>query len=255
MINLEVRGRVATCTMAAEPVNAISEAFLHSFQEALDRIESGPPVNLLVIRSGLKHFCAGADLATVRDLFNFRDSANRMVAFVRKFHRLFDRIESLPFVTLAVIDGVAMGGGMELALSCDLRIASDDAQIGMPEARLGMIPGAGGTQRLTRLCGPGVAARLILSAEIISGLEASQCGVVQWSVPSGSLNAKVDEISHRIDGLSHMALIAAKDCIRAYHRKDVDGFERELEKPLTLMRDSDSLARITAFFSRGKARV
>jgi enoyl-CoA hydratase len=241
--------------MQAPPVNAISELFLDSFQKALDRIERAPEVHVLVIRSGLKHFCAGADLLTVRKLFHLEDGAERMVSFVRKFHELFNRIEALPFVTVAVIHGVALGGGLELALSCDLRITSEDAQIGMPEARLGMIPGAGGTQRLTKLCGVGVASKLILTAEILSGREAFGCGIAQWAVAAEQLDAKAEEISERIAGLSQMALAAAKDCIQAYHRPDVDGFERELEKPLTLMEDPDSLERIANFFAQRKATV
>ncbi|MFZ8239034.1 enoyl-CoA hydratase/isomerase family protein, partial [Staphylococcus aureus] len=86
-------------------------------------------------------------------------------------HALFNRLEALEAVTLAVVDGPALGGGLELALSCDLRVASMRAKLGLPEARVGMIPGAGGTQRLPRLCGPGVAARLILGGEIVDGAE------------------------------------------------------------------------------------
>jgi enoyl-CoA hydratase len=253
MIDLTIKGRIASCLMLAPPVNAISESFLEAFQETLDRIERNPEVHVLVIRSGLKHFCAGADLTTVRQFFQFQDGAQRMVAFVRKFHELFNRIEALPLVTVAVIQGVALGGGLELALSCDLRITSDDAEVGMPEARLGMIPGAGGTQRLTKLCGVGVASKLILSAEILSGREAADCGIAQWSVPTGRLDSKAEEISERIASLSRDALAASKDCIRAYHRPDVDGFERELEKPLILMETSDSLERIAKFFADREA--
>ena len=100
-------------------------------------------------------FCAGADLKEVRARMDASDGADRMYAYVAGIQRLYARIERLPQVTLAEIGGAAMGGGLELALACDLRIAATEAKLGLPEARLGLIPGAGGTQRLTRLMRPG----------------------------------------------------------------------------------------------------
>ena len=253
MIKLSLTDRVATCIMARPPVNAIDERFLDSFHAALDMIEATSTVQLLIIRSDRKVFSAGADLARIRALFAATDGPERMVEYVRGLLRLFDRIERLPLVTLAVINGAALGGGLELALACDLRLVSDTATLGLPEVRVGMIPGAGGTQRLTRLCGTGVAARLILGAETVHGQEAVRLGIVQWSVPAETLDAKAAKIVERIAGLSHLALIAAKDCIRAQYEPGVDGFARELEKPLQLMRDPDAARRIDAFFARQPA--
>lgn len=249
MIELELHGRYAVCTMSAPPVNAIDERLMEGFHAQLDSVESGA-VNLLVIRSALKVFCAGAHLGRIRQFFGSSAGAGEMVEYVRGFHRLFDRIESLPCVTLAVINGAAMGGGLELALSCDLRLAADTATVGLPEARVGMIPGAGGTQRLTRLCGPGVAARIILAAETVTGGEARELGLVQWACAPEAIEARWREIASSIAELSPNALTAAKDCLRAYHQPGVDGFARELEKPLQLMRDPESQRRISAFFNR-----
>lgn len=249
MIELELHGRYALCTMSAPPVNAIDERFMEAFHAKLDALETGA-VNLLVIQSTLKVFCAGAHLGRIRQFFGARDGAAAMVEYVRGFHRLFDRIESLPCVTLAAINGVAMGGGLELALSCDLRLAAETATFGLPEARVGMIPGAGGTQRLTRLCGPGIAARIILAAETVTAREARELGLVQWTCASEALEAKWREIARSITDLSPNALTAAKDCLRAYYQPGVDGFARELEKPLQLMSDPESRRRIAAFFSQ-----
>jgi enoyl-CoA hydratase/carnithine racemase len=162
---------------------------------------------------------------------------------------LFDRLESLEAVTLAVIDGPALGGGLELALSCDLRIASTRSKIGLPEARVGMIPGAGGTQRLPRLCGPGVASRLILGGEIVDGAEAARLGVVQWSATAQDLEARVLEITTRVADLSRPALVASKDCIAAWSDPDADGYARELEKPRTLMNTREARTRVESFFA------
>lgn len=249
MIDLRIAERVAVCTMGIAPVNAIDEAFLESFHAALDKVEAAE-VNVLVIRSTLKVFCAGAHLGRIQEFFGRADGPPGMVDYVRGFHRLFDRIESLSCVTLAVVNGAALGGGLELALSCDLRIAADDAKLGLPEAQVGMIPGAGGTQRLTRLCGPGVASRVILAAEVVSGREALELGLVQWACDAGILEQRSTEIAVRVAALARNALIAAKDCMRAYYEPGVDGFARELEKPLRLMKDPDAQQRIARFFNR-----
>ena len=121
-----------------------------------------------------------------------RDGPDRMYAYVAGIQRLYARIERLPQVTLAEIGGAAMGGGLELALACDLRIAAVEAKLGLPEARLGLIPGAGGTQRLTRLCGRPVAARLILGAETLDGAAARELGIVHWAVPRAELRGARD---------------------------------------------------------------
>ena len=121
---------------------------------------------VLLIRSSLRIFSAGADLKLMRDCFATEDGPGRMIETVRRMQRLFDRIEALPQVVVAEIGGAAHGGGFELALACDLRVAAESARLGLPEARLGLLPGAGGTQRLSRLAGPGVARRLILMAEV-----------------------------------------------------------------------------------------
>jgi enoyl-CoA hydratase len=250
MIELTIAGAVATATMTRPPVNALDEEFLAAFHAALDQVEAAEAVQLLVIRSNRKVFCAGANLARIEGLFALPDGPERMIEFVRGFHVLFDRIERLKLVTLAVINGAALGGGLELALACDLRLVSDAATLGLPEARVGMIPGAGGTQRLPRLCGAGLASRLILGAELLSGEEAARLGLAQWSVPASVLETKLSEIAERIAGLSRQALIAAKDCIHALAEPGTDGFARELEKPPILMRDPEAARRIKAFFKR-----
>jgi enoyl-CoA hydratase/carnithine racemase len=173
-----------------------------------------------------------------------------MEDYVRSLHALFDRIEAFPAVTLAVIGGPALGGGLELALACDLRAVSTRAQVGLPEARVGMIPGAGGTQRLTRLCGPGVSARLILGGEVVDGTEAARLGIAQWAVEAEVLDGFAAEVSGRIAGLSRQALLASKDCIAAWHDPGIDGFAREIEKPRELMPTQEARERVLGFFRR-----
>jgi len=250
MIRTEIAGGVVTLRMARPPVNAFNPALVCAFQTALDTVEQASDVQLLVIDSDERAFCAGADLNLIQGFFASADGAQRMVEYVTTLHALFDRIESLPIVTLAVMRATALGGGLELALACDLRLAAADARFGLPEARVGMIPGAGGTQRLTRLCGPGIAARLILAAEVVQGDEAQRLGLVQWSVPPVAIDARVRDIARSVCGLSAPALAAAKDCIQAATDPDVDGYARELDKPAGLMATPEARERIAAFFAR-----
>ena len=183
MFLMSTNDAVTTLTLNHPPVNAISEEWVRAFEAKLDNLARGPRFTVLHIRSEQKVFCAGADLKEVQARMEAADGPDQMYSYVAGIQRLYARIERLPQVTLAEIGGAAMGGGFELALACDLRIAANEAKIGLPEVRLGLIPGAGGTQRLTRLCGPALASRLILGAEILDGTAASELGVVHWAVP------------------------------------------------------------------------
>ena len=184
---------------------------------------------MLHIRSDQKVFCAGADLKEMRGPHGYGRWADRMYAYVAGIQRLYIRIEALPQVTLAEIGGAAMGGGFELALACDLRIAANEAKLGLPEVRLGLIPGAGGTQRLTRLCGPALANRLILGAEMLDGATAAELGVVHWAEPRAELPARATEIAARIAALPAAALAASKACIAAAGQPGRGGYTDELE--------------------------
>ena len=251
MIALDNSGSIATVTLRRPPVNAIDPAFVAALERVLDEVETAQPT-VLVIRSDQKCFCAGADLSLIRGFFSAADGVDRMLTYVRSLHAVFNRLEALEAVTLAAIDGPALGGGLELALACDLRIATTRARLGLPEARVGMIPGAGGTQRLTRLCGPGVSSQLILGGEVIVGAEAARLGVVQWSCAPAELDARIAEISVRIAGLSRGALAASKDCIAAWFDPAADGYAREIEKPKQIMRTEEAKRFVEAFFNRGK---
>lgn len=249
MIRYSAEDAIGTITLSRPPVNAIDAALVDAFGDALDRAEADA-VTAVVIRSDQKCFCAGADLAQIAGYFDDANGVEAMTDYVKSLHSIFDRLESFPAITLAVIDGPALGGGLEMALACDLRIASTRAKLGLPEARVGMIPGAGGTQRLTRLCGPGVSARMILGGEIIDGAEASRIGVVQWSCPSEALGAEAAVIASRVAGLSRQALLLSKDCIAAYSDPSRDGFARELDAPGLLIPTAEARERVLGFFRR-----
>ncbi|MCK0506573.1 enoyl-CoA hydratase/isomerase family protein [Aromatoleum anaerobium] len=250
MFKVETFGRVVRITMQRAPVNALNNEFIAGLDRVLDDVEGRKDVTVVHLRSSQRVFCAGADLAQVETRFALDDGANIMVRDIREFHRLFDRIEHLPCVTLAEIGGTAFGGGFELALACDLRVAADEAKLGLPEARLGLIPGAGGTQRLTRLCGPGTAGRIILACDIVDGAEACRLGMVQWSVPAARLVAEAEALAERIGSLSAASLLVSKRCIARVAPLSRTGYEGELQGTHGLMALEDTRSRVKAFFAQ-----
>lgn len=250
MFKVEELGAVVRVTMQRAPVNAISTEFIAGFMQVLDGLASKKDLTVLHLRSDQKAFCAGADLAQVQSCFAVQNGADVMVQNIRGFHRLFNRIESWPCVTLAEIGGSALGGGFELALSCDLRMASTHAKLGLPEAKLGLIPGAGGTQRLTRLCGPGIAARIILGCEVVDGATACQLGLVQWAVAPDDLAKEAGALAQRIASQSAPALHIAKCCIARVGTLTADGFDAELEGIRTLVTTEQAQTRIQAFLAQ-----
>jgi enoyl-CoA hydratase/carnithine racemase len=200
------------------------------------------------LRSDQKVFCAGADLTEVRARFDASDGSERAYEFVSRLQQLYGRLERLPQVTLAEIGGAAMGGGLELALACDLRIFAVGAKVGLPETRLGLIPGGGGTQRLTRLCGHAVAARLIFGAEIIDGAEAARLGIGQWAA-AAEIAARAREIVQRIAALPSAALLGSKKCIAAAAEPGERGYSVEREETRRLSNNPETRERVAAFFA------
>jgi enoyl-CoA hydratase/carnithine racemase len=240
---------VAVLTLCRAPVNAINEEWLRLFESELDGLSIRADWKVLHIRSDQKVFCAGADLLEVRERMDDPNGPDRMYAFVAGIQRLYARIEQLPQVTLAEIGGAAMGGGLELALACDLRIAATTAKLGLPEVQLGLIPGAGGTQRLTRLCGRPVAARLILGAETLDGSAACELGIVQWTFPPADLQKQTTEIVRRIAALPSAALAASKACIAAASEPGQGGYSDELEATRRLLSNTETRQRVEAFLA------
>ena len=248
MIVTTISGQVTVLTLSQPPVNAISEEWVRAFDAKLDELAGGSPCTVLHIRSDQKVFCAGADLREVWTHMEEPDGAERMYAYVAGIQRLYARIEQLPQVVLAEIGGAAMGGGLELALACDLRIAATEARLGLPEVRLGLLPGAGGTQRLARLCGAALAARLILGAETLDGVAASTLGMVNWAVPRAELPQRAAGI---VAGIANLpaALAASKACIAAAGHRDRSGFTDELEFTRRLLGNAETRRRVEAFLA------
>ncbi len=234
-ISLAVAGAVAIATLDRPPVNAIDDAWIARLAAILDEVEARDDVAVLWLRASGRAFCAGADLGLMRERFDTPEGRAQMVALTRQMQAVFARIERSPKVSVAEIHAAAMGGGLELALACDIRLVADTARVGLPEARLGLLPGAGGTQRLTRICGDALARRLILGAEVLDGAQAAAVGVVHRCVPAPELESAARAQVERIAGLPAVALAACKRCILAACDGQDDGFEAEIEGTALLL--------------------
>jgi len=253
-VTTERVGHVLVATLSRSPVNALDDALIAQLHEVLDIAIADDGVAVLHIRSDQRVFSAGADLALIRHCFATPQGPDEMTDVVRSMQRLYARLEAAPLVTLAEIGAAALGGGLELALACDLRVAALDATLGLPEASLGLLPGAGGTQRLTRLCGPGVAKRLILGAEVIDGAQAERLGIVQWAVPREELASWTRALAARLGVIPKAALAANKRCIAAQGDAQRDGYAEEIAQTRALYDNAETRRKVIKFLGRNASR-
>ncbi|CAA7615433.1 Enoyl-CoA hydratase/carnithine racemase [Candidatus Terasakiella magnetica] len=250
VLSISRSGGVVVLTLDSPPVNALSKALIAALHRAMDQVEADKSICAIHIRSAAKVFCAGADLAEMRENLADPDKVDAQIDFVRDLQNVLKRIETLGVATIAEVSGAAMGGGLELALACDFRVAAHEAKLALPEVNLGLIPGAGGTQRLTRLCGPAIAKRLILGAEILDGATAQSLGLVHWAVPRAELAAFAQGLAERIGALPRAAVAASKSCIAAAADPGRDGYEEELAATRDLLlHEPETRARVEAFLS------
>jgi enoyl-CoA hydratase len=252
MISLDVQGGIAMATLCRAPVNAINEEWLVALNGVLDEVERNAGVKVLWIRSSERVFCAGADLALMRERFASDAGRREMVAMAGRMQNVYARVEKLAKVSIAELGGAALGGGFELALACDLRTIADTAKVGLPEARLGLLPGAGGTQRMTLRCGDSVARRLILGAELVSGKDAVGLGLAHWAVPAAELEAYTRAIAQRVAAMPAAALAACKRCIDAALDPGSDGFEVELAETAMLYASGETQGLVKQFLEKQK---
>jgi enoyl-CoA hydratase len=204
-----VEGKIGIATLnRPEKLNALDTKTREELREIVERAER--EVRVLIITGSGKAFAAGAD---VNELIQ-RDPIKAIEA-TKLGSELFSRIEEMEIPTIAAINGFALGGGLELAMACDIRIASDKAKFGQPEINLGIIPGAGGTQRLPRIVGVGMAKKLVLTGEIIDAREALRIGLVEEVVEHEKLMERAREIAGKIAEKSWIAVKLAKKALNA----------------------------------------
>lgn len=249
-IGLDIDGAVATVVLDRPPVNAMDAAWIERMDHVLDELAGRRDIAVVHFRSALKTFSAGADLKAMRELLATAAGRDEMVEMVGRLQRVLSRLEDMGAVSVAEIGGAALGGGLEFCLACDLRVAAATARLGLPEAGLGLLPGAGGTQRLPRICGEAVARRLILGAEIVDGELAAALGLVQWSVSADELAGWTKDLVARLGALPPQALAACKACLAASSNDAVDGYALELTETRRLHDTAETQARVSAFLAR-----
>ena len=203
---VEKADRIAWVTLnRPEKLNALNNEVLEELEVIFADLEQDPEVGVVVLTgAGEKAFVAGADIAELRTL----DTAGARVQALRG-QAVYQRIESLPKPVIAAVNGFALGGGCELALACHIRIASETARFGLPEVSLGLIPGYGGTQRLPRLVGKGVALDMILSGDMVPAADALRMGLVSRVVPAADLKAAATKLAKTILSRGPLALRTA----------------------------------------------
>jgi enoyl-CoA hydratase len=246
---VERRDRVALITInRPEKRNALNIRTREEGARLLEELRDDESVGVVVFTgAGDKAFIAGADIAE----FAGRTALTQRDVMVAR--SLFNAIDSFPKPVIAMINGYCLGGGCELALACDLRIASETASFGQPEIKLGIIPGGGGTQRLTRLVGEGKAMELILTGEIIDAQTAYNIGLVNTVVPAADLEAKTMEIANRIAEKSAVALRMAKEAVKLASRSNLDeGLRREVDLFALCFSSEDKDEGVKAFLEKRK---
>jgi enoyl-CoA hydratase/3-hydroxyacyl-CoA dehydrogenase len=248
-VKLEVKDGIATVRMCRpEAMNALNEKVLTELKEIVARLGDDPSVRVVIVTGEGPAFVAGADIKTM-----LKADRDQVESYTRFGQGMMDDVEKLNKPVIAAINGYALGGGLELALACDIRIASTEARMGFPEVGLGIFPGFGGTQRCTRLIGKGGACELIFTGEHITAEKAAQMGLVNRVVPPRQLMMETRALAGRIAEQGPLAVGLAKQAInQALQTSLEDGLEFELNGVMKGFGSEDQKEGMTAFLERRK---
>ncbi len=249
---LTISHHVARITLHNPPANVLNLAVLKELELVLNEVEKDEYVRVVIVTGTGRFFCAGADINELAHL----TSAHGGAEFSVRGQSLLNRIERSEKPVLAVINGTCVGGGLELALACHIRVAAAGALLGLPEIKLGLIPGFGGTQRLPRVVGASKAAELILTGESLSAEEALRIGLVSRVVPPHELTAQAEAIAALITARGKSAIEAALHAIRG--GLDIplsEGLVREAELFGRLCMTPDKQEAVQAFLEKRQPRL
>jgi enoyl-CoA hydratase/carnithine racemase len=248
-ISSELDGAVALVTIDHPPVNALSAALLEELEEEIGRLDADEAVRAIVLRGGGERaFVAGADISEFPAL---REDASQEGGSARGIQRLGGHMDAADTPFVAAIRGFCLGGGLELAMCCDIRVAAEDAQLGQPEIKLGLIPGGGGTQRLPRLVGLGRALLLNLTGDFIDGRTAYEWGLVEKVVPSEEVIDAAVTIAKTIAARSPHSVAVLRELARTCRDLPLEeGLRREAEGFRQCLASEDGLEGVTAFLEK-----
>lgn len=245
-VDVSIDNRIAQVVLGSPPANALGIELKDGLRRALDECESGG-ARVIVVRSSVPgYFAAGADLKLLHgvDSTGFAD-------YLEDLRGVIERLAALPQLSIAAIDGHALGGGLELAMACTMRMATPRSRLGVPEVKLGLLPGAGGTQRLPRLVGRGLGLDLLLSGRSVTGEEAARIGLVDALVDEQSLDADVSRLATALaEGPfdAHAAIVRCVDAAR--DRPLAEGMRIERDEVTQLFGTADAQEGIAAFVEK-----
>ena len=245
-IKVEKKKEIGIITLNRPEVrNALNRKMIQELGNVLTGLENDLQIRVIII-TGNKDFCAGADIKEMNAI-----KPEEIETFCRWGHKVFDQLEGMGKPVIAAITGFALGGGCELALACDIRIAGESAKLGQPEVNLGLIPGFGGTQRLSRLVGIARAKEMILTGKIINAKEAASIGLVNRVVKDEELMIAVEEMAQVIAQKAPIAVKMAKKLINE-NQEIKEGLEKEIDFFVQCFATQDRLEGINAFLEKRK---
>lgn len=226
LLTVTISNTVARITLENPPANVLSAALLKDLGQSLDQVENDGAVRVVILTGSGRFFCAGADIQELVHL----NTVQLGTEFAERGQELFNRIERFPKPVVAAINGTCVGGGLELALACHIRIAAAEAMLALPEVKLGLMPGFGGTQRLPRIVGSSKAIEMILTADSISAEEALKIGLLNRVVPVQKVLAEAEAMAGVIASHGAAAVRAALQVVCGVRERSfADGLAREAE--------------------------
>jgi enoyl-CoA hydratase len=233
-----------------DKLNALNKDVIEDLCNAIDEVYNNREIKTAILTgAGEKAFVAGADITEFGSLN--KESGSALAAKGGK--NVFDKIENAPKPIIAAVNGFALGGGCELTMACHFRVASENAKFGQPEVNLGLIPGYGGTQRLTQLIGKGKAMELLMTADLISADEAKALGLVNHVFPQSELLTKAKEIAQKIQTKAPIAISKIIECVNEAAKADANGFANEIRHFGECFDTEDMVEGTTAFLEKRKA--
>lgn len=233
-----------------DKMNALNKDVISELSQAMDEVMNNADVKTAIITgAGEKAFVAGADISEFTSL----DVAGGVELAKKGQDNVFNKIENCPKPVIAAVNGFALGGGCELAMSCHFRIAAENAKFGQPEVNLGLIPGYGGTQRMTQLIGKGKTMELMMTGDMVGATDAQALGLVNHVVPQAELLGKTKEILQKIQGKAPIAIAKVISCVNDAAKADPNGFANEIARFGECFGTEDMREGTTAFLEKRKA--
>ena len=251
-IQMYREGAAARIVIDNLPRNYLTTAMFEQLGQRVEEFESDPDLHVAVIHgSGERLYTVGADIHEMEPITHLEDRHDEAVRWLSQVHAVLDRIERSAKVFVCAMKGISYGGGLEIAGACDIRVAAEDARFAMPEVKLGIIPGYGGTQRLRRLIGVGHTLALVLGAQEIDAQTAYLWGLVDVVTPRGEAEETAFTLARNIAGYAPVALTAAKRAIRAGDDLTLsDGLAEEQEQFVGCTASSDFVEGVQAFLQK-----